>query len=47
MNDPNKEIDDLDEYIQKYIDFINKYNIKYFFEMDLDHMIGYDNVKKI
>lgn len=26
----------LDEYVDKYIDFINKYDIKYFFEMDID-----------
>ena len=46
MNDANRKIDDLDKYIQKYIDFINKYDIKYFFEMDLDHMIGYEKVKE-
>ena len=27
---------DIDTYTQEYIDFINKYNIKYFFEMDID-----------
>lgn len=26
----------IDEYTDKYIDFINKYDIKYFFEMDID-----------
>ena len=28
--------EDIDEYINRYIDFINKWNIKYFFEMDID-----------
>lgn len=37
----------LKEYIDKYIDFINIYDIKNFFEMDIDNIIGYDNVKKI
>jgi len=27
---------DIDTYTQEYIDFINKYDIKYFFEMDID-----------
>lgn len=35
------------EYIDKYIDFINKYDIKYFFELDVDSVLGYENVKKI
>ena len=37
----------LKEYIDQYIDFINKYDIKHFFEMDIDSVVGYDNVKKI
>lgn len=37
----------LKEYIDKYCDFINKYDIKQFVEMDIDVVIGYDNVKKI
>lgn len=28
--------EDIDSYTKKYIEFINKYNIKYFFEMDID-----------
>ena len=28
--------EDIDSYINKYIDFINKWDIKYFFEMDID-----------
>lgn len=37
----------LREYIDQYIDFINKYDIKHFFEMDIDSVVGYENVKKI
>lgn len=39
--------DALSEYIEKYIGFINKYDIKHFFEMDIDCVIGYDRVKEI
>lgn len=35
------------EYINSYIDFINQYDIKYFFEMDIDCVVGYDKVKEI
>ena len=34
-------------YINSYIDFINKYDIQYFFELDIDVIVGYENVKKI
>lgn len=37
----------LRDYIESYIEFINTYDIKYFFEMDIDCMIGYDKVKEI
>lgn len=36
---------DIEQYTDGYIDFINKYNIKYFFEMDVDSVLGYDKVK--
>lgn len=35
------------EYIDKYIKFINDFDIKYFFELDVDSVLGYENVKKI
>ena len=38
---------DLEPYIQGYINFINKYDIKLFFELDIDCMISYDKVKEI
>ncbi len=34
-------------YIDSYINFINKYDVKYFFELDIDVVVGYENVKKI
>ena len=37
---------DFDEYLTKYIDFINKYDIKYFFELDVDSVVGYEKVKE-
>lgn len=38
---------DWKKYTDDYINFINKYDIDYFFELDIDCIIGYDNVKKI
>lgn len=38
---------DIDEYVEGYIDFINKYDVQYFFELDIDSIVGYDEVKKI
>ena len=38
---------DFDQYLTKYIDFINKYDIKYFFELDIDSVVGYNKVKQL
>ncbi len=38
---------DLDEYVSQYINYINENDIKYFFELDLDTLIGYDKVLEI
>lgn len=46
MSNTKKKIDWKD-YIDKYIDFINENDIKYFFELDIDKIVGYDNVKAI
>lgn len=35
------------EYQDKYCEFINKYDIKHFFELDIDNVIGYEEVKKL
>lgn len=37
----------LKKYIDDYIKFINQYDIKRFFEMDIDSIVGYDKVKEI
>ena len=39
--------DELKKYIDNYCDFIIKYKITQFLEMDIDVVIGYDEVKKI
>lgn len=36
-----------EQYMQKYIAFINNYDIKYFFELDIDSIVGYDKVKQM
>ena len=38
---------DWDEYLTKYINFINKNDVKLFFELDIDPLVGYENVLKI
>ena len=45
----NKEsfLQKLDGYVTEYIDFINKYDIKNFIELDIDKIIGYEKVKQI
>ena len=39
-------IEEINKYTKEYVDFINKYDIKYFFEMDLDCIFPYEKVKK-
>lgn len=35
-----------DEYLERYIAFINENDIRYFFELDVDAIVGYDKVKE-
>lgn len=35
------------KYVDAYIEFINKFDVKYFIEMDIDTVIGYQKVKEI
>lgn len=35
---------DWKEYTDRYSKFINEYNVDYFFELDIDNIIGYENV---
>ena len=46
MNSQKGKID-FDEYLTRYINFINKYDIKYFFELDVDSIVGYEKVKQL
>lgn len=36
-----------EEYLERYIAFVNKYNIKNFFELDIDTITGYEYVKDL
>lgn len=40
------KLKELEIYLDKYIEFINKYDIKYFFELDVDSLFGYEQVLK-
>ena len=46
MNSQKGKIN-FDEYLTRYINFINKYDIKYFFELDVDSIVGYEKVKQL
>lgn len=43
----SKKAVEWDEYLDKYIDFINKYDVQYFFELDIDDVVGYERVKEL
>lgn len=36
-----------DDYIGRYADFINEYNVKYFFELDIDVIVGIKEVERL
>ena len=42
-----KKSNDFDGYLTRYIEFIKKHDVKYFFELDIDSVVGYDKVKKL
>lgn len=46
MNSAKGEVD-LNEYLNDYIEFINKNHIKYFFELDIDAIVGLEKVEQI
>lgn len=46
MNSKNGNCN-FDEYLTRYIEFINKYDVKYFFELDVDCITGYEKVKEM
>ena len=35
-----------EEYIEQYAEFINQHDIKHFFELDIDSVVGYEKVKQ-
>ncbi len=41
------EYEDMKIYLHRYIDFINKYDVDYFFELDIDIVVGYDKVLEL
>lgn len=46
MINSNKKVD-WDEYVNKYAEFINKNDIKYFFELDIDSIVGLKEVERL
>lgn len=38
---------DFDKYLDSYIKFINDYDVDYFFELDVDVIVGYEKVKQM
>ena len=42
----NDEVN-FEEYVNEYADFINKYDIKLFFELDVDHAVGLKEVERL
>ena len=36
-----------DEYVERYAEFINKYDVKYFFELDIDSVVGIKEVERL
>lgn len=43
----SKKAVDWDEYVSKYIAFINANDVKHFFELDIDSVVGYEKVKEL
>lgn len=46
MSNAKKSVD-WDEYLDRYIKFINDYDVEYFFELDIDDVVGYEKVKEL
>ena len=46
MNGKQITKSDMDTYVKKYIHFIKKYDVKYFFEMDVDSVFGIEAVEQ-
>ncbi len=46
MSNSNKAVD-WNDYLNRYIAFIKKYDVDYFFELDIDVVVGYEEVKRL
>lgn len=46
MSNSKKQVN-WDEYVKKYANFINENNIKYFFELDIDNIVGIKEVERL
>lgn len=46
MNNSKTNID-WDEYVERYADFINRHDIKHFFELDIDILVGINEVERL
>ena len=46
MNGKHITKEDMNKYIEKYIYFINQYDVKHFFEMDVDSIFGLETVEQ-
>lgn len=46
MNNSKNAVD-FDEYMTRYIEFINKHDIQYFFELDVDAIVGLKEVERL
>lgn len=46
LNGQTIELPKMEEYVERYIDFLQKSNIQYFFEMDVDALFGIKSVEK-
>lgn len=47
MNARQNKAIDWNEYLDRYIEFINKHDVDYFFELDIDSVVGYEQVLKL
>lgn len=47
MNTKTKNVGNIDDYLTAYIEFINKHDVKYFFELDTDVVHGLSKVEQM
>lgn len=38
---------DIEDYVDRYIEFIKQHDVQHFFELDIDSIVGYEEVKRI